>query len=126
MPINGFPSAGGWEVNGADGTDGLISEARGRSSGRLNQEQLATLLADRETKLQTREIEGIADQWRVYCHIVEALSSDKPAKLMVQASAGTGKSFLLTTVFLWCIVHGKKTRAAAPTGQGATKKTLFF
>ena len=31
----------------------------------------------------------------------------------------TGKSFLLTTVFLWCIVNGYKTRAAAPTGIAA-------
>ena len=36
-----------------------------------------------------------------------------------QASAGTGKSFLLTTVFLWCIVKGKKCKAAAPTGIAA-------
>jgi hypothetical protein len=69
---------------------------------------------------------------------------------MVQASAGTGKSFLtvqwkslamisiptlqtcsrchtyancsvewLSTVYLWCIVHGKATRACAPTGIAA-------
>ena len=30
---------------------------------------------------------------------------------MVQASAGTGKSFLLTTVYLWCLVHEKRTKA---------------
>ena len=38
---------------------------------------------------------------------------------MVQASAGTGKSFLLTTVFLWAIVNGLKCKAAAPTGIAA-------
>ena len=38
---------------------------------------------------------------------------------MVQASAGTGKSFLLETVYLWCIVHGKKAQACAPTGIAA-------
>ena len=27
-----------------------------------------------------------------------------------------GKSFLLTTVYLWCIVNGKKAKACAPTG----------
>ena len=27
-----------------------------------------------------------------------------------------GKSFLLTTIFLWCLVHKKNTKAAAPTG----------
>ena len=39
--------------------------------------------------------------------------------MMVQASAGTGKSFLLTTVYLWCIVNGKKAKACAPTGIAA-------
>ena len=38
---------------------------------------------------------------------------------MVQASAGTGKSFLLNTVFLWCLVKGKRVKAAAPTGIAA-------
>ena len=38
---------------------------------------------------------------------------------MIQASAGTGKSFLLTTVFLWAIVNGMECRAAAPTGIAA-------
>ena len=31
----------------------------------------------------------------------------------------TGKSFLLTTVYLWCIVNGKRCKAAAPTGIAA-------
>ena len=30
-----------------------------------------------------------------------------------------GKSYLLTTVYLWCLLHGKKTQAAAPTGIAA-------
>ena len=30
-----------------------------------------------------------------------------------------GKSFLLSAVFLWCIVNGKKAKAAAPTGIAA-------
>jgi hypothetical protein len=29
--------------------------------------------------------------------------------------AGTGKSFLLTTVFLWCLCRKKKVKAAAPS-----------
>ena len=36
--------------------------------------------------------------------------------MMVQASAGTGKSFLLTSVYLWCVVNGVHCKAAAPTG----------
>jgi hypothetical protein len=31
-----------------------------------------------------------------------------------------GKSYLLATVFLWCILHDKNTRAAAPTGIAAS------
>ena len=45
------------------------------------------------------------DQFRVFQFIIEVLQSDKKLRLMVQASAGTGKSFLLTTVFLWCLVR---------------------
>ena len=30
-----------------------------------------------------------------------------------------GKSSLLTTVYLWCIVNGKKAKACAPTGIAA-------
>ena len=36
--------------------------------------------------------------------------------MMVQASAGTGKSVLLTSVYLWCVVNGVHCKAAAPTG----------
>ncbi len=38
---------------------------------------------------------------------------------MVQASAGTGKSFLLETLFLWCLCENRKTKAVAPTGIAA-------
>ena len=31
----------------------------------------------------------------------------------------TGKSFLLNLVFLWCLVNGKRVKAAAPTGIAA-------
>ena len=37
----------------------------------------------------------------------------------MQASAGTGKSFLLTSIYLWCVVHGMACKAAAPTGIAA-------
>ena len=60
-------------------------------------------------------------RWRVYSHIVQRLAANdgRPLRLMVQASAGTGKSFLLTTVFLWAIINGMECRAAAPTGIAA-------
>ena len=31
----------------------------------------------------------------------------------------SGKSYMLTTVFLWCLLNNKQTRAAAPTGIAA-------
>ena len=35
---------------------------------------------------------------------------------MLSMKLKRGKSFLLTSVYLWCIVNGKKARACAPTG----------
>ena len=60
------------------------------------------------------------DQWRVYRYVVECMQAKRYLRLMVQASAGTGKSFLLTTIYLYCIVHGYHCRAAAPTGIAAS------
>ena len=103
-------------LNEIDGED----EGPERNSPHLNSEQLKILLEEREAKLQTCDLEGITDQWRVYCDICQSLSTGRFLRLMVQASAGTGKSFLLTTVYLWCIVQGRKVRAAAPTGIAAS------
>lgn len=77
-------------------------------------------LKRRETCLQAgATTEGVTDQWRVYRDITNKLQSNEPCRMMVQASAGTGKSFLLTTVYLWCVVHGLRAKAAAPTGIAA-------
>ena len=82
--------------------------------------EMKTELEKRMALLQEGAVEGITDQWRVFSHIAEVLTSgDRYLRLLVQASAGTGKSFLLSTVFLYCIVHGIKTKAAAPTGIAA-------
>ena len=81
---------------------------------RLSREQMVAELADREAKMQTGTREGgVTNQWRVYRDIIDCIHQGEYLRLMVQASAGTGKSFLLTTVFLWCIVNGKKAKAAA-------------
>ena len=56
---------------------------------------------------------------RLYQHIVQSLEAGEYLRLMVQASAGTGKSFLLSSVYLFCIVHGFRCKAAAPTGIAA-------
>ena len=39
--------------------------------------------------------------------------------LSSKASAGTGKSFLLKSVYLWCLLNKFKCKAAAPTGIAA-------
>ena len=41
------------------------------------------------------------------------------ASVPCTCKAGTGKSFLLTTVYLWCLLKRKKVKAAAPTGIAA-------
>jgi hypothetical protein len=62
------------------------------------------------------------DQWRVYCEIRDKLARcADPLRLVLQASAGTGKSFLLETVFLWSYLQGHVVLAAAPTGIAAAR-----
>ena len=91
-------------------------------TGKLSPAQLAALLAERETMMQTGGTDAApTDQWRVYQFIAGRIHRGEYLRLMVQASAGTGKSFLLSTVFLWCIVNGFRAKAAAPTGIAAAK-----
>jgi hypothetical protein len=103
--------------------DGVAGDAAAASttgcSHKLTQAQLNDLLTDREAKMRASQHGGVTDQWRVYQHITDCIARGKWLRLMVQASAGTGKSFLLATVYLWCIVHSKKCKAAAPTGIAA-------
>ena len=62
------------------------------------------------------------DQWRVYGEITQGLDNDAhPLRLFLQASAGTGKSFLLEAVYMWCYLHGHSVQACAPTGIAAAR-----
>ena len=99
-------------------SDDETSAARESVSTRLSHAEMAAELQRREELMKSGSTE-VTDQWRVYTHIVHALRLGSPLRLMVQASAGTGKSFLLTTVYLWCIVNEKKAKACAPTGIAA-------
>ena len=55
-----------------------------------------------------------ADLWRVYSEAIAVPSAnEKPLRLVLQASVGTGKSFLLETFFLWCHLHGHTVRPAS-------------
>ena len=61
-------------------------------------------------------------QWRVYREIVDALTENRaPLRMFLQASAGTGKSFLLETVYIWATLHGHRVEACAPTGIAAAR-----
>ena len=62
---------------------------------------------------------ALCSRRQVYRYVTEELRSGNPLRLMVQASAGTGKSFLLETLFLWCLCEKLKTKAVAPTGIAA-------
>ena len=89
-------------VNDMDVGDGQGSITdRTRGAEKLTRTQLVAELEDREAKMRSGVADGaVTDQWRVYQFIIEQLSSDRPLRLMVQASAGTGKSYLTA--------HGRK------------------
>ena len=89
-------------------------------STRLSHDELVAELTRRENLMRVGVPLGDeTDQWRVYSYIVQKIAAGEYLRLMVQASAGTGKSFLLASVFLWCLVNSKKCKAAAPTGIAA-------
>ena len=98
---------------------GACEEAKLSLTNRMTLEQMKAELLDRESKMQAGGTNGQTDQWRVYQYIIGSIIRGEYLRLMIQASAGTGKSFLLTSVFLWCIINNKKTKAAAPTGIAA-------
>ena len=90
------------------------------ANGKLGPVALEALLQSRVEMMKAGAGgSGITDQYRVYQHIVQSLEAGEYLRLMVQASAGTGKSFLLSSVYLFCIVHEFRCKAAAPTGIAA-------
>ena len=102
--------------------------AADQRSAPMTRQELETELELRERRLQERKGalpnpgEPPTDQWRLYSEITAALArTDRPARFFVQAAAGTGKSFLLETLYLWCLVHGHTPEACAPTGIAAAR-----
>ena len=87
-----------------------VTEGEGGAAGeeddrpiatKLNARQLAELLQHRESLMRGSPDGQLTDQWRVYSEIIQALASaDRRLRMMVQASAGAGKSFLLTTIYI--------------------------
>ena len=86
--VNDLDTGGGAPAQRAPGdTD--------RSVAQLSRAQMSAELDERETKLRSGGPDGQqTDQWRCYRYIVARLQSDRPLRLMIQARAGTGKSFL--------------------------------
>ncbi len=83
------------EADGADTAEG----ARGRISDRLTLDEMQKELDKRVEMMRAGAAgDGVTDQARVYDYIIGRLECGEYLRLMVQASAGTGKSFLLTTV----------------------------
>lgn len=137
----------------ADGDDDAVLVGAPR---RLSRHELQALLEKRVGQMKEGGSDDApTDQYRVYMYIIERMQlGENPIRLMVQASAGTGKSrqrppisfdesaqlgvrpvnsssrrcggrgFLLTTVYLYCILNGKKVRACAPTGIAAANIEL--
>ena len=84
-------------IVGVDGNDADCFATRGcdESVRTLTLAELRAELEDKENKMQAGGSSGDpTDQWRCYQYITSAIAAERPLRLMVQASAGTGKSFL--------------------------------
>ena len=92
-------------VNDVAAPDPVAAASGAGVTGRLSPAQLAALLAEREAMMQTGGADAPTDQWRVYRLIVDRIQRGEYLRLIVQASAGAGKSFLLSTVFLLSLIH---------------------
>ena len=67
-----------------------VGEAGGNR--KLTPGALKKLLDERvEMMKEGKNGNGITDQYRVYCHIIENIAGDNYLRMMVQGSAGTGK-----------------------------------
>ena len=59
----------------------------------------------------------MSDQRRVYREAIDCLEASRTLlRMCLQASAGTGNSFLLETLLLRATLNGHNVKAAAPTG----------
>ena len=98
-----------------DGEGGPVNPGLSR---RLTREEIEAKLDKNIEMMKAGGEDGVeTDQFRVFNFIIEQLEhGEKPLRLMIQASAGTGKSFLLTSVFLWAVLKNINTKACAPTG----------
>ena len=78
-------------------------EAQGSSlTARLSAEEMKALLAKREAMMAQGD--GETDQIRVYRHIIGCIQRGELLRLMVQASAGTGRPVIVAITILVVIV----------------------
>ena len=78
-------------------------EAQGSSlTARLSAEEMKALLAKREAMMA--EGDGETDQIRVYRHIIGCIQRGELLRLMVQASAGTGRPVVVAIIILIVVV----------------------
>ena len=87
----------------------------------MSRAELKADLARRENLMQQGDNKenSQTDQWRIYEEAIKIIDkNEEPLRLFLQASAGTGKSFLLETLYLWCYLNGFSPQACAPTGLG--------
>ena len=114
---------------GSNNTDAESSTASMEHTRPLTLDELRQELLNREALMQEcrstdPSVEGvhISDQWHVDQEAIAVLRDNKEAlRLFVHASAGTGKSFLLVTLFLWCLCNEHDPVACAPTGIAAAR-----
>ena len=86
----------------------------------LSMEQLQERLTEMENNMNKSKQKGVdSDQWRVYKRVTKQLKDGKWLREIIQASAGTGKSYLLKAICIWCLLHKIPFKAAAPTGIAA-------
>ena len=66
-------------------------EENNNLSTKLSHEQMQRLLEEREEMMKASPDGSVTDQWRVYEHVVNCIQNGEYLRLLVQASAGTGK-----------------------------------
>jgi hypothetical protein len=111
------------------GSCGAITGVRQHQTSqitRLTLQQLQDELEQRKLNLRTSAMSRHptaahrpTDQWRIFLELMHLLQCPESCEVVIQASAGAGKSYLLETVCIWLIVSDKKFKACAPTGIAA-------
>ena len=73
---------------------------------------------------RTNNTTQTSGQWGIYNFIRDRLETNSYLRLLVQASAGTGKSYLVKSILLDCQLRNRKSKATAPTGIAAANNEI--